>query len=289
MFFCIWLISKLPDIVIRYLGNILGLVAILFAKKRVRVGLINLSLCFHNMSEKEKRSIIYKHFQALMIGALEYSLLFFGSKNRINNKVIIRNKEFLDKYYQKKPIILLSPHFIGLDLAANKLSIDYVGISLYAKQKNKIIDSKLKESRTRFMNGCGGVYPRDDGFRTIVKRLRCENILFYYLPDQDLGEKDSTYVPFFDHKNCATINILPKLIKLTNAVVVPMSVFRRNDRYIINLHSPWDDYPSGDPIKDVLRLNQFIEEEILKDITQYFWLHKRFKTQPNMVRGALYK
>jgi KDO2-lipid IV(A) lauroyltransferase len=290
VFFLIWLISKLPNCIIRYLGGFLGLVAYIVAKKRVKIGFINLSLCFHDMDEKTKKSILYRHFKSLMIGALEYSLLFFASRQQIANKVIMKNQDILDKYYQKRPIILLCPHFIGLDLAASKISLEYAGVSIYSQQKNIIINDKLKQARTRFMKSKGGdIYPRTDGLRIIIKRLRQENILFYYLPDQDLGEKDSIYVPFFDHKTCATVSILPKLVKLTNAVVIPMSVFRQDDKYVINLYDAWDNYPSGDEKTDVLKINHFIEQEVIKDITQYFWLHKRFKSQPNMVRGAIYK
>jgi KDO2-lipid IV(A) lauroyltransferase len=288
--FGIWLISKLPDIIIRYFGKLLGLLGYLFFKKRVKIGLLNLSLCFNKMDIVQKNKIIYKHFQSLMIGALEYSLLFFGSKKRISNKVIFNNKEILDKYYQKRPVILLCPHFIGLDLAASKISLDYIGISIYSQQKNLVINSKLKQARIRFMQEKGGdIYPRNNGLRTIIRRLRQENIVFYYLPDQDLGEQDSIYVPFFDHPTCLTVSVLPKIVKLTNAVVIPMSIFRKKDKYAINFYPAWEDYPSGDLVSDIVRINKFIEQEILQDIEQYFWLHKRFKSQPGMIRGSIYQ
>ena len=289
-FFLIWIISRFPDSFFRYLGKFFGMLGYIFFKKRVKIGLLNLSLCFKNMDNHQKKKIIYNHFQSLMIGALEYSLVFFASKERISNKVLINNKEILDYYYKKKPIILLCPHFIGLDLAASKISLDYPGISIYSQQKNLVINDKLKKARVRFMANRGGeIYPRNDGLRIIIKRLKQESILFYYLPDQDLGEKDSIYVPFFDHPTCATVSVLPKIVNLTNAIVIPMSVFREDDKYIINLHQPWDNYPSGNLVDDVICINKFIEQEILKDIDQYFWLHKRFKSQPGMVRGSIYQ
>lgn len=290
IFLLIWLISKLPDRLFRYCGKFLGLWGYLFFKKRVKIGLLNLSLCFKEMDNRQKKKIIYRHFQSLMIASLEYSLLFFATKKRINEKVIYNNRGILDQYYGKKPIILLCPHFIGLDLAASKISLDYVGISIYSQQKNLVINNKLKQARVRFMQERGGaIYPRTDGLRTVIKRLRQDNILFYYLPDQDLGEKDSIYVPFFDHPTCATVSVLPKIVKLTNAIVIPMSVFRKHDKYVINLYPAWDNYPTGNLVNDVVSINKFIEQQILQDIEQYFWLHKRFKSQPGMVRGSIYQ
>jgi len=46
------------------------------------------------------------------------------------------------------------------------------------------------------------------------------------------------------------------------------------------IHPPFDDFPSGDEYQDTLRVNQFMEREILKCPGQYFWAQPRFKTRP---------
>ena len=43
---------------------------------------------------------------------------------------------------------------------------------------------------------------------------------------------------------------------------------------------PWDDFPTDDAEADTLRMNRWIESEILKNPSQYLWVHKRFKTRP---------
>ncbi|MDQ5922212.1 MAG: Kdo2-lipid lauroyltransferase/acyltransferase, partial [Pseudomonadota bacterium] len=133
------------------------------------------------------------------------------------------------------------------------------------------------------------VFARQDGLRPILKRLKETKQVFYYLPDQDFGERDSIYVPFFAYPTCATVNVLPKLVQLSNAVVVPLAVYRVGDHYEVEFTEAWDNYPSGDITADVSRMNKYIEGAVSKNIAQYFWLHKRFKTQPNQERGALYK
>ena len=114
--------------------------------------------------------------------------------------------------------------------------------------------------------------------------------IFYYLPDQDFGEKDSLFVPFFAYPNCATVNVLPKLVELSNAVVIPCAIYAENNGYVLEIFKAWDNYPSGDLYQDVVYMNKFIESVVLKHIEEYFWLHKRFKTEPGIKeRGLLYK
>jgi Kdo2-lipid IVA lauroyltransferase/acyltransferase len=38
--------------------------------------------------------------------------------------------------------------------------------------------------------------------------------------------------------------------------------------------------PTGDDIVDARRVNEFMEQEILKCPSQYFWAQPRFKTRP---------
>jgi KDO2-lipid IV(A) lauroyltransferase len=224
-----------------------------------------------------------------MTSALEYSLLCFASKQRIRRLVRVRNVEVIDHYYGKQPIILVCPHFVGLDLAASRLSQDYLGCSIYSQQKNPDITRKLHAARVRFMREKGGeIFLRNNGLKPVIKKLRATNPIFYYLPDQDFGERDSIYVPFFAQPNCATVNVLPRLVKLTNAVVIPMAVYRVANHYEIEFFSPWVDYPSGELYDDIYKINQFVEQAITPHIEQYFWLHKRFKSQPGLERGSIY-
>lgn len=283
-------LSFLPTPVTMLLGSILGFIGYHIAKKRRNVGIKNLTLCFPDMSDKEKHLIIKKNFKHLMTSGIEYGLVFYASSERIKRMVEIKNIEFILEHYEKRPIILLCPHFVGLDMAAIRLSLEVVGYSLYSRQKNNLVAEKLKAARIRFSAPLGAeIFARQEGLRQIIKLLRKTKRVFGYLPDQDFGERDSIYIPFFAYPKCATVDILPKLVQLTGAVVVPLAVYRVGNKYEVEIFKAWDNYPTNDPINDVIRMNQFIEKAILRDITQYFWLHKRFKSQPDLPRGILYK
>ena len=57
----------------------------------------------------------------------------------------------------------------------------------------------------------------------------------------------------------------------------------------MEFYDAWDNYPTDNLEADVIRMNKFVEQAVMKNISQYFWLHKRFKTQPGVERGSIYK
>ena len=286
----VWTLSLLPTPITRLIGSVLGSLGYHVARSRRSVGVKNLTLCFPEMSQAEKNKIIKQHFKYLITSALQYGLVFYASKQRIQKLVKLKNLEYVLEHYGRRPVILLCPHFVGLDLGAIRLTHEVIGFSIYSRQKNSLITEKLKDARLRFIKDKGGkVFARQEGLRPVLKELKQTKHVFYYLPDQDFGERDSIYVPFFAHPTCATVNVLPKLVEFSNAVVVPTAVYWEKDHYEMVFFKAWDNYPTGNLEDDIIRMNKFVESAVMHDIPQYFWLHKRFKTQPGQERGLLYK
>jgi KDO2-lipid IV(A) lauroyltransferase len=283
-------LNFLPRAVINALGSALGLIGYYVATQRRNVGLKNLHLCFPDMTTTQAQKIIKDHFKYLVTSALDYGIVFYGSEKKIRKYIQLKNIENVFKYYGSQPVIILCPHFVGLDLGAIRLSLEVVGYSVYSKQKNDSLTDKLVQARIRFFKDKGGkIFSRQEGLRVIIKQLRETKRVFYYLPDQDFGEKDSIFVPFFAFPTCATVSALPKIVKLTNAVVVPAAVYKKGNGYEMEFFPAWENYPTGDLTQDVIKMNKFVEDVVTKSIAQYFWLHKRFKTQPQGERGQIYK
>lgn len=288
--FIIRLLSYLPRSWLAGISNALGTLGYHIAKSRRNVGIKNLTLCFPDMSEEEKHRIIKEHFKHIVFMALDYNMIFYASQEKFNKVVIHKNMEVFMEHYKKRPIIMMCPHMVGLDVAAVCSSIYISGFTIYSQQKNLYLTKKLKAARARFMSDeRSEIFPRNVGLRQVVKKLRDSKLAFYYLPDQDFGEQDSIYVPFFDYPYCATVKALPRLVQLTGAIVIPYSVVKKGTNYEVEFLEPMENYPTDDLEADVRRMNKIVEEIAMKDLTQYFWLHKRFKTQPNMKRGEIYK
>ena len=270
----LWLLHFLPTPAIGALGR--GLGRLLYRFGRGRVTDTNLALCFPDMPEAERKALGRRHFEALGRNALEMSVMWFGSDERVLGLVPMRGREHLDRL-RGKPVILLVPHFIGLNMGGARIAHEYPGsASIYSRQKNPVLDRLFLRGRLRF--GSPTLLSRQDGMRAIVKTLR-EGRLLYFLPDMDFGPRDAIFVPFFGVP-AATVTALPRLAQLGRATVVPAIARQLERGYEVVIHPPWEDYPSGDVEADVRRMNAFIEARVLEMPEQYFWAHKRFKTRP---------
>lgn len=251
------------------------------AKSRRRVALINLRLCFPSLLESERETVARQHFRAYMQAALEHGFLWNASKQRIRDYVSLHDEQQWKKFREgenQRPVIWLCPHFIGLDAAAIRISVDTSGCSIYSEQSNPDLDQMMLAGRTRF--GDSKIIARTEGVKPIIRAMK-SGLPFYYLPDMDFGARDSVFSPFFGVK-AATITGVSRLAKLTGAVVVPVIATQRlrGAGYDVRFYPAWEAFPSGDDEADARRVNAFIEDRVRENIPQYLWTHKRFKTRP---------
>jgi Kdo2-lipid IVA lauroyltransferase/acyltransferase len=278
----LWLLHFLPFGLQARIGAGLGALFGVVVRKRRRITLINLRLCFPQLDEARREQIMKAHFRALGRSAIEHGILFWASKERLQRIVRLEGREHLDAV-RGRGVILLAPHFVGLDMGGIRYASEFRGVSLYSRQKNPGVDALLLHARTRF--GLSQLWSRQDGMRPLIKALR-EGIAFYYLPDMDLGARDSVFVPFFGVP-AATVSALPRLARLADAVVVPI-VTRQlpgAQGYVARFYPAWENFPSDNLEADVRRMNAFIEERVLEMPEQYWWLHRRFKTRPGAEAG----
>ncbi|MBK8322726.1 MAG: lysophospholipid acyltransferase family protein [Betaproteobacteria bacterium] len=270
----LWAIHFLPTPWLGAMGRALG--RLLYRFGRGRVTDVNLALCFPGMPEPERQALAKRHFEALGRNAIEMSVMWFASDERVLDLVSITGREHLDRL-KGQPIILLVPHFVGLNMGGARIAQEYPGsASIYSRQKNPVLDRLFLKGRLRF--GSPKLLSRQDGMRAIVKTLR-EGRLLYFLPDMDFGARDAIFSPFFGVP-AATVTALPRLAQLGRATVVPAIAVQKERGYEMVVYAPWENYPSGDVEADVRRMNAFIEERVREIPEQYFWAHKRFKTRP---------
>jgi KDO2-lipid IV(A) lauroyltransferase len=274
---CIWLLHFLPLSVLSRLGTALGMLLYFVAVPRRRVVLLNLRFCFPEISEAARRAIARRHFCGFARSVLEHGILWWGKKARVQALVKIEGLEHW-RQLEGRAVILLAPHFIGLDMGGIRLAAEYRLNSVYSRTKDPVFDDMLIHGRTRF--GQTTLFARQDGIRPMVKSLK-RGEPFYYLPDMDLGIRDSVFAPFFG-KPAATITGLSRIAGLAGAVIVPCITRQLPDSagYVVRLYPAWTDFPGGDLEADARRMNLFIEERVREMPEQYYWLHKRFKTRP---------
>ncbi len=276
-FAVLWLTHFLPLPLLTAVGDFSGLVGYYLARSRRRIGRVNLALCFPDRSPREREALLKRHFQAFGRSVFERGVMFWGSRQRIQDMVKVEGIEHFS-VRKGQPLIIFAPHFVGVDMAAARLATEHRACGMYARQSNSIADEILARGRNRFGNAV--LFPRHEGLLPVLQAIK-EGLPFLYSPDMDFGAPHSIFVPFFGVP-AATTTGLSVIARVTRAQVLPLIVAQRAGRggYVAHLLPPLADFPSADPEADTRRMNAFIEARILEMPEQYHWLHKRFKTRP---------
>jgi Kdo2-lipid IVA lauroyltransferase/acyltransferase len=274
------IISGVPHRWLVVLGNLLGSLLYWLAAPRRRIARTNLRLCFPNLTEEERARISKDHFRYFARSFFDRFVLWYQPADRILDLVQLRGMEHLEAV-AGRPVILLAPHFVGLDAGGTRISIDRRVISMFANQKNPVLNEAMRAGRSRFNDAV--LLSRQEGLRTAIRMMR-DGVPFYFLPDMDLGPRDSVFVPFFGVP-AATVTSVARLAQMTEAVVVPCVTEMTQEGYVARLYPAWEDYPGDDLVAATTRMNQFIEARAVEMPAQYLWTHKRFKTRPPGERG----
>ncbi len=250
------LLSLLPFALLTRVGAGIGMLLYALAGARRRVVLKNLELCFPEMDADARRRLDARHFRAFGRSLLEHGILWWGSRDEVQKLVRIEGLEHW-RDIAEKPVILLAPHFIGLDMGGIRLVTEYrLEYRSYSRQKSDAAEAILMHGRMRFGNST--LFARQDGIRPMIKSLKAGEP-FYYLPDMDLGARRFRFRAGLqradgDHHgaiaHCATDvgrSIIPCVTRQLPGTA----------GYVVRFYPPWNDFPSDDPVADAHRMNAF--------------------------------
>lgn len=277
--FILHLLVLLPRTFTAALGNGLGHLSYKYNLKRRRIAEINIDLCFPGMSVEARDRLVRQSFCIYGQSLFDTALVWWARPARLERMVHINGLEHLHKARESsKQLILLTGHFWALDIAGPMISRHYPQIGLINPLRNPIADYLVARGRRRFN---GRVYAREQGLGPIIRAMR-SGYGFYYLPDEDFGPAQSVFVPFLGTQS-ATITALPRLARITKAMVLPTSVRRLSTRdgYEVTIHPPLEDFPGDDEFEDTARMSAVLAEMIKAHPEQYMWTFKLFKTRPD--------
>lgn len=271
-------VSWLPLPLIALVGGALGMLLYALHAGRRRVVHVNVRLCFPQLSPRAQARIARKQFRAFGQTLLDIGISWWSSEARLRRLTRFRGREHYDNALREnKNIILLAPHFLGLEYGGIRLSIERPMVTVFRHPVNKLLSVVMERARSRFYLR---LVEHIQSFTALVKQTK-KGVPLYYLPDQDAGLRQSVFAPFFGVP-AATFVVLPRLAKMTDAVVIPCVTRQLSwgRGYEIEFRPPLKNFPSGDALADTTRMNQEIEAAVREMPEQYFWLHKRFKTRP---------
>jgi len=174
--------------------------------------------------------------------------------------------------------VVFAPHFVGLDAGGLALTLhsETPVAFIYVTQSNPDLEAWVNQGRER--GGPVKPYFRHDGVKHMVAALR-QGEKLHLSPDMDLGPEDSVFVPFMG-VSAATVTSLSRFARLGRAQVVPMLTRMTPEGYTIEVLPAWADFPTADAVQDTVRMNEALAQWVLQMPSQYYWVHKRFKTRP---------
>jgi len=265
-------------------GAVIGTLCAWVLPVRRRVMRSNLQRAFGSaISEHHLRKLMRQCYRNSAISAVEFIRLRTRSAAQIKQQVLRTEGE--EYYHQvggtRGGYITLTGHLGNWEFMAAYFSAEGLRLSVIAKPiHNPYVNDYVHQIRRE--KGCE-VISTEEGMKKIVSRLKAGKVVAF-LADQD-ARKTGIFVEFFG--STASTHTGPALFMTRLRVpILPMFDIRVGlDKHVIIFRPPI--YPPQEADKaEAIRLVteqhvRILEEMVRQYPEQYFWYHRRWKTQPD--------
>ena len=204
----------------------------------------------------------------------EYPYISNFRKGDLDKYIKIENVERLEEVKKGKPVVFVSAHFSNFELMA--MAIERAGINLsaiYRPLNNKMVNSIMEPLRRKYI--CKKQIKKGlNGVREALKYFK-QGISIAIMIDQRVSEGER--INFFNYP-AHTTTIPAQFVKKFGCKIQPVHI-ERYDK--INFKISFDEQITMDDNADdtfiSLKLNQWLEEKIRKNPSQWIWSHDRWK------------
>ena len=204
----------------------------------------------------------------------EYPYISNFRKGDLDKYIKIENVERLEEVKKGKPVVFVSAHFSNFELMA--MAIEKKGVNLsaiYRPLNNKMVNSIMEPLRRKYI--CKKQIKKGlNGVREALKYFK-QGISIAIMIDQRVSEGER--INFFNYP-AHTTTIPAQFVKKFGCKIQPVHI-ERYDK--INFKISFDEQITMDDNADdafiSLRLNQWLEEKIRKNPSQWIWSHDRWK------------
>ena len=274
----LWLVVQLPYPVLMYLGAGLGWLSMKLLPRRVRIARTNLQLAFPEWDDATREACLKENFANVGRAIFETGIAWFWPDWRVRKIMHVTGAEHVEQAVANKHgMLLLSAHFMTLELNARMFGLLRPGVGVYRPNTNPVLEYAQYHGRCKSNKY---LVDRAD-VKGMIKALRQGEAL-WYAPDHDYGPHATVFVPFLGVNDAATITGTATLARVKNTVVLPCYNIRLpQGGYQLIIEPPLQNYPVGDDVADATLSNQVLEQAVRKAPEQYMWLHRRFKSRPN--------
>jgi len=277
--FFYFLVLLLPDKLRYYLGKLFGKFAYYITPERREIVYNNMKKSFKDKYSEEKLKKMTKevYYNTGLI-LVEFILLKKLNKDNLKDFIEIKGEENLKKAYEKNNgVIIYGAHFGNWELMGSAISLlGYPLNAIAREQANSYFNRKINKIRR---NKGVKIIPKGISVRKVYEAFKKGECVFI-LGDQDAKNK-GWKMNFFDRPS-STFSGAVQMASRTGAIIVPTFLVRKGWRkYELTFYPPKE--VSEDAQKEVKKqiLQNLVDltEEIIREYpTQWFWLHRRWKT-----------
>ena len=280
-------VRPLPLVVVRRLGEALGLAFYLADRVHRRIAAANLEVAFPNRPLPERRAIakaMFRHFGRLLLELLKYASM---PPERQLSLVEWEGAERVRlAYAHGKGILFCTGHFGFWEQQALAHALKFQPMAVMARPlDNPMLHGLLEHIRTS--NGNPVLYRR--GAVRKALRLLAEGKGVGILIDQHMTSPDAIYVDFFG-RAAATTSTLAALALRTGAPVIPLFAFpTANGRYRMIYEHPVEppSHNSPDAIREFTqRCTDVLEMHVRRRPELWLWMHRRWRDSPGPALDA---
>jgi len=269
-------LARLPWGLQRVLGAGAGRLALWLLRGRRQAARTNLALCLPELDAARRERLLRAHFRDVGIGLFEFARAWWGGIGPMRRNARIEGLQVLQRLQAEgRGVLLVSGHFMTLELCG-RLLCDHVPVAgMYRRHRSPAMEWAVLRGRLRYASA---MFANSDT-RGALRHLKRGGVL-WYAPDQDMRGKDTVFAPFFGIQ-AATITATHQFARLTGCAVVPFFHRREGADYVLRIAEPLAPFPTDDAVADSTALNAAIEAMVRQAPSQYLWLHRRFKRQPD--------
>tara|TARA_X000001036_G_scaffold368537_1_gene354226 strand:- start:2947 stop:3801 length:855 start_codon:yes stop_codon:yes gene_type:complete len=265
------------------IGRILGLKIsrILFSKIFSAIGPLfksknvidkNLEIFSKNLSYAEKKKIVNNMWKNYGMTFIEYIFLNYFRKE--NSHIILSDKYNFLNFANKKPVIFVSGHFANFELMSMEITKKNINLAtIYRPLNNFFLNPFMEYLRRKYV--CKNQIKKGiQGVKQAIEYIRKDHCIALMV-DQRVSEGE--IVDLFSKPSLTTT--LPAQLSIKfNLKIIPVFIERTDDnKFKIEFQKEINPQNFSNKLKLTKKLNEVLENMIIKNPNQWIWTHNRWK------------
>ena len=233
----------------------------------------NLQIFSNELSEKTKNEIIYNMWANYGMTFIEY--IFLKSLRKKQSHIDIEGEKILDNILlNNEPVIFVSGHFANFELMSMEITKKKINLAtIYRPLNNFFLNPFMEYVRKKYI--CKNQIKKGrSGVRQSIEYIKNQHSIALMI-DQRVSEGQK--VRFFN-KEAYTTTLPGQLALKYKLDIVPIFIKRaEKNLFKMKVYEPIKSSNFKNTIEVSKKLNQILENMILKNPNQWIWTHDRWK------------